>query len=149
MKYCSKCKTNKPLIDFNKKTGTKLQSWCRECMKASCKARYAANSEEHKKIVKARHRRVITANRDWYVQEKSKLKCANCPETEAACLDFHHVKGKDRAIGEGLHRGWNIERIKAEMRRCVVICSNCHRKLHAGLIKIDESKTWNDASDAE
>jgi hypothetical protein len=50
-----------------------------------------------------------------------------------ACLVFHHVDPavKDLAIADALRRGFAKKRILAEMAKCVVLCANCHIKLHA------------------
>jgi hypothetical protein len=29
-----------------------------------------------------------------------------------------------------IHRNYSISKIKKEIKKCSVICSNCHRKLH-------------------
>ena len=61
--------------------------------------------------------------------------CKYCDECAPCCLDFHHVAGKDFTIGAINRRGWAVERLEREIRKCTVVCSNCHRKLHAGLLK--------------
>ena len=50
-------------------------------------------------------------------------KCAFCPENNYACLDVHR-------IFEG-YKGGEYDTIN-----CVCVCNNCHRKIHAGDIKI-------------
>ena len=50
--------------------------------------------------------------------------------TEA--LEFHHVKssGKDFSISEkGYTRSW--KKVKEELDKCIQVCANCHRELHA------------------
>lgn len=60
---------------------------------------------------------------------KSTLKCSNCDENHVSCLDFHHVNPseKDKGIAHLRHRG---ERLREELKKCIVLCSNCHKKLH-------------------
>jgi len=62
---------------------------------------------------------------DW----KATLKCSNCPENHIACLEFHHV---DPSTKEGLISKLKDSpiRLKKELKKCIVLCSNCHRKLH-------------------
>lgn len=50
-------------------------------------------------------------------------------------LDFHHLdsKKKDFNISGGTK---SFERLKPEIDKCVLVCANCHREIHAGLIKI-------------
>jgi transcription elongation factor Elf1 len=74
--------------------------------------------------------------RDKFLEYKSALKCACCGETTSVCLDFHHrdPKQKDFGLSSFGTRSWEL--IKAEMDKCVVLCKNCHTKVHHGLIKL-------------
>lgn len=48
-------------------------------------------------------------------------------------LEFHHQDpfGKDFSISsKGYTRSW--ERVKSELDKCVLVCANCHREIHAG-----------------
>jgi predicted HNH restriction endonuclease len=54
-------------------------------------------------------------------------------------LEFHHLgdDGKDFAIsGRGHSRSW--ARVKAEISKCVLLCANCHREVHAGLRSVGQ-----------
>ncbi|AFH21427.1 HNH endonuclease [Cronobacter phage CR3] len=56
-----------------------------------------------------------------------------------AALEFHHLdpNEKDFAIGgSGLTRPFKD--IKKELDKCVMLCSNCHREVHAGLIELNQ-----------
>lgn len=58
--------------------------------------------------------------------------CCKCPENDPVCLDFHHTEdNKDIHVSVAIQKGWSQKRIQKEIDKCVVICSNCHRKLHA------------------
>jgi hypothetical protein len=48
-------------------------------------------------------------------------------------LEFHHIdpKQKEIQIGSGNYRG--IDKVKLELDKCILVCSNCHREIHAGL----------------
>lgn len=63
-----------------------------------------------------------------------KLKCERCNEMHPAALDFHHLnkKTKEITLGKVAEAGWSKERILKEITKCIVICSNCHRKEHWG-----------------
>lgn len=72
------------------------------------------------------------AMKSWLDEIRSGLQCARCPESHPACLDFHHrdATQKEFSVGNALRLGWGKERILAEIAKCVVLCSNCHRKEH-------------------
>jgi hypothetical protein len=61
-----------------------------------------------------------------------RVKCARCPERHPAALDFHHRdgKGKELSLSDAVSNGWSRKRLDAEIAKCEVLCSNCHRKLH-------------------
>ena len=47
-------------------------------------------------------------------------------------LEFHHTdsKGKDFSISEkGYTRSWTM--VKKELDKCILLCANCHREIHA------------------
>ncbi len=53
-----------------------------------------------------------------------------CPEA----MEFHHLNssGKDFGISQkGYTRSW--KRVKEELDKCIMLCANCHREVHAGL----------------
>jgi len=53
-----------------------------------------------------------------------------CPEA----LEFHHLDSLDKDFGisdKGYTRSW--KRIKKELDKCILLCANCHREVHAGL----------------
>jgi hypothetical protein len=51
-------------------------------------------------------------------------------DMEPACLDFHHQDrvSKDEAVSRMLT--WSMDKIMHEISKCIVLCSNCHRKEH-------------------
>lgn len=69
---------------------------------------------------------------EWFADFKSTLSCTRCPEKHIATLDFHHLDPteKEAGITKLVHGKSSKERILSEMAKCIVLCSNCHRKLH-------------------
>ena len=60
--------------------------------------------------------------------------CTQCGESTPVCLDFHHVGDKDMEVSKMW--GMNDERVRKEIEKCILLCSNCHRKVHAGILVI-------------
>ena len=62
-------------------------------------------------------------------------RCFDCERTGPPGLfDFHHIDAKDKGFGigqDGIPRRW--ERVVAELEKCVMLCANCHREVHAGI----------------
>lgn len=52
-------------------------------------------------------------------------------------LDFHHRDPGRKEFGisqKGLTRSW--KRVKAELKKCILLCANCHREVHAGITQL-------------
>jgi hypothetical protein len=55
--------------------------------------------------------------------------CADCGGTfHPVAMDFDHVRGeKLNEVSTLLRTGSSLETLKAEIAKCDVVCSNCHR----------------------
>ena len=93
------------------------------------RAWYKRNSANQIKRVAERKKDVA----NWLHDYKSTLTCSNCEENHPAALDFHHIDSSKKTVevSTAAYLGWGINRIKKEISKCVVLCANCHRKLHA------------------
>ncbi len=59
------------------------------------------------------------------------LKCSRCPESDIACMDFHHRNPAEKSGNvTNMIRCGSLDKAIAEVKKCDVLCSNCHRKLH-------------------
>jgi hypothetical protein len=65
-------------------------------------------------------------------------KCIFCGYNKCAdALDLHHVDASQKEFGissGGLTRAWS--KVIAEADKCILVCANCHREIHAGNIKV-------------
>jgi len=64
-------------------------------------------------------------------------KCINCTETDPTVLCFHHTKDKERKINEIWGYRWSI--IENEIKKCELLCCNCHNEYHFNKEIIDFS----------
>lgn len=63
---------------------------------------------------------------------KASLKCSKCDENHPATLEFHHIdpSKKDFAISKMRNAYRSKEKALEEISKCIVLCANCHKKLH-------------------
>lgn len=78
------------------------------------------------------------ALRAWLFELTKDIKCVKCGEAERVCMDYHHLDPsiKDSEIGRMLSEIRSRKKIEEELKKCVALCANCHRKFHAGLISL-------------
>ena len=110
----------------------------RERRNAYMREYYAKNPKKHGVLVRKRNDRYIEEVR--YLLETAKsVPCLDCGGTfHTVAMDFDHVRGKKLFnIGEWQRISPAIHKIKAEMAKCEIICSNCHRV-----------RTWNRLQEA-
>lgn len=98
-------------------------------------SRYANDAEfrERQKETSRRNGKLRRqAKRAWWVNLRQSLNCARCSENHPATLDFRHIDPtqKDRSLRDLIDGGYSLKRIEAELAKCIVLCSNCHRKEH-------------------
>lgn len=76
--------------------------------------------------------------RTYIYELKQKSRCYFCTEDEIVCLDFHHVNStqKEFSIAQAATKGVSLVRLKTEIDKCVLVCSNCHKKVHAGILVV-------------
>lgn len=70
------------------------------------------------------------------LENQRKTKCIICGEDTKCCLEFHHLRNKLYNISQSV-KFLPPNLFKKELDKCVCICSNCHKKLHTGLITLD------------
>jgi hypothetical protein len=66
----------------------------------------------------------------WYVY-KATLKCEHCGFFHIAALDFHHVdpSTKEDSVWRFISNG-QYAKAYEEIKKCIVLCANCHRIHH-------------------
>jgi len=130
---CNKCKRSDLILsDFvfkNKEKGI-LHTICKDCQKAYKLKHYYANKQEH--YDRNEKTRLVLKE---YANKIKSIGCLKCDEKELCCLDFHHLRNKDMAVANLINRG-SLKRLVKEIDKCVILCSNCHRKFHNGILKL-------------
>ena len=124
---CGKCATMRGVDEFYPsvlKTGR--GAWCKDCTRLYYRDLHASRPGLHAEIQRKQRRR----KRDFV--RSFKKECQQCGEDHPAVLDLHHL---DPAVKE-FNVSWaaannrSLDKLEAEIAKCVVLCANCHRKLH-------------------
>ena len=69
-------------------------------------------------------------NKEYVDRIKTENPCLDCGNYfPAICMDFDHLPGFDKHdnVAELTRGGCSIETIDAEIAKCELVCSNCHR----------------------
>lgn len=71
-------------------------------------------------------------NKSFVDRYKKMYGCSNCGYKENSyALDMDHLdpstKRKGKGVSQMANQGYSIETIKKEMRKCRILCANCHR----------------------
>lgn len=128
MTNCSTCGVDKPDSEFhfkNKAKG-KLSTKCKECTKAYLQEHYKQNKTEYKGRSKRDRSKTYSKFREFVTSMK--LACAECGENHPAVLDFHHTDPSTKEANPSQIS--SKTKFLKEIEKCIVLCSNCHRKLH-------------------
>lgn len=143
LKKCPKCKQEKKLTEFyqrKKHRSGEYYEKCKECMKNRGRAYYFQNRERQYALALVRKKRYQEERRKWLEIIKNKP-CVDCDKIYPPwVMDFDHRDGeiKIRSISwMAFHDTSNFEKIKEEMKKCDLVCANCHRqRTHDRLNKI-------------
>lgn len=89
-----------------------------------------SNSEDVKAFVRRRKNNLIKVFNS---------KCSLCGwDGYQEGLEFHHVHPEEKEFGIGGNNAVTkaLEKQLAEMRKCILVCANCHRGIHYGYIEV-------------
>lgn len=131
-KLCKDCNTEKPLEEFAKHPRAGYQCRCKLCQRVVSKQWYSDNKERQKSNVERNRNRYRQAFKVW----KNTLSCIVCGENFGPCLDFHHINDDKDTEVSLLMSNMNLDAVVTELNKCVVLCANCHRKVHCNIIQL-------------
>lgn len=117
-RICPRCQTSKELIEFYNRRGKEGNSvYCKSCT--------SDQTLERQRSFKLK------------AVEHCGGKCLCCGyDTYQGALEFHHKdpNSKDFSLSHVKLTTFN-QTIIDELDKCVLVCANCHREIHAGLRK--------------
>ena len=71
-------------------------------------------------------------------------KCVVCGYSKCnRALSFHHKNSLEKSftIASNYMKSW--DKIKKELKKCVLVCSNCHMEIEAGIINLNHVPSLN------
>lgn len=127
MPICTKCNIEKNIDEFAWRIKEKIkQKRCKICTRLASKKHYYNNKKQYFNKNDKREKDINN-----YIQEYKKTKhCEKCGENRYYILQFHHLKDKKADISMLYRKGWSFDKIKKEIEKCIILCSNCHIELH-------------------
>lgn len=130
MRACTKCGELKPLEAFPpvRRGEPKLQTWCRDCFAQANARNYRKNHEREKARLLRQVAERRAEVRQKIIEYLRDHPCVDCGETDIVVLEFDHVGEKIANISTYANAGRTWERVLAEIQKCEVRCSNCHRR---------------------
>lgn len=101
------------------------------------KRKYADRAQHNIQAVAKRRRRV----KEMAIDRLGGM-CQVCGYQRCQkALDFHHKDESNKKFGisdQGYSRSWKA--IEAEVDKCYLLCANCHREVHAGIMQLSAEK---------
>lgn len=117
-KVCPKCNEEKNISDFSlrNKNRDKPSSYCKLCISNSYNYR-----RKDLKIMAVKYKGG---------------KCIYCSYDKClSSLHFHHLNPKTKSFSIS-SACYSINKIKEELDKCILVCSNCHGEIHEGLLEV-------------
>jgi hypothetical protein len=117
-------------LGIRKKGRTPVMPYKEKAKDRASWRRMWSNSQRVKNECLERKRKYRKRNADFVNSLKSSP-CVDCGQLfHPVSMDFDRLGGKDKTISRLVSRPVSIERIKREIAKCELVCSNCHRVRH-------------------
>lgn len=112
-KICPRCgKFLGPEHFYRRRKSRQLSTYCKDCTRLQ--------TTERQRRLKAQAVEYLGG------------KCSRCGyNRNLAALDFHHPDPAQKDFTIARSHLYSFERIKPELNRCLLLCANCHREIHA------------------
>jgi predicted HNH restriction endonuclease len=117
-KICPSCNIEKSIDEFyRRRNDTNCSTYCKNCTT------------------------IETTKRQRTVKQKAVNylggKCSICNyDKYTGALEFHHINPAEKDFNIAELKLSSFERIKPELDKCLLVCSNCHREIHGKIIEI-------------
>lgn len=129
MKTCSVCYQDKDESEYHAKSPGRLKAHCKSCQREKWLAWYG-DEENRKKHIAHNRPHAIKNKRKLLetIQVLKKRPCTDCGvEYPPYVMDFDHVRGEKVSNVSQIINVGSLAKALAEIEKCEVVCSNCHR----------------------
>jgi hypothetical protein len=133
LKKCKKCGEEKSVEQFSKNRRRKdnLQDNCKACIRIRDAESYAKDSSKFAAWSKGRRLRVRKAVFEYLLSHP----CIECGERDIIVLEFdHRAQYTKRFDVMSATHGHSWKTILAEIKKCDVVCANCHKRRTAKML---------------
>ena len=127
VKICCTCREWKHLNAFHVRRLSKdgLQARCKACFRLQ----YKENKPQMRQAIDVRLERVRGDNQSRIAEHLLTHPCVDCGEADIRVLDFDHRDAREKRANVSKMMGsFSWRAIEAEIRKCDVVCANCHRR---------------------
>ena len=144
MRLCTVCQEQKDESAFfykNKLAG-KLHAHCKSCYASKrtlyMKEHYRKYGDQYRLRARERKRVIKKLRQDQLYAYLVDKKCELCGFSDIRTLDFDHIDPltKKFGIARGIATCYPWEAVMSEIKKCRILCSNCHR------IRTAEQQNW-------
>jgi hypothetical protein len=147
-KLCKLCNQVKKIEEFplnspDAKGRRYYMSKCKKCMTLSVKPYVQKYMKENPERWKE-YGKNTRNKRAELLKELRSEGCVKCKDKRYYVIDFHHLdpSKKDISVSDA-----SISKIKSEVKKCILLCRNCHAEFHHQEkikgITINEYLAWN------
>ena len=112
------CKIEKLVADFyRRRNDANCSTYCKSCTTVST----------------TRRQREVKRKAVDYLGGK----CSICNYNKyTGALEFHHMNPSEKDFSIAELKLSSFDKIKSELDKCLLVCANCHREIHGGVIEI-------------
>jgi predicted transcriptional regulator len=115
-KKCPRCKNTKKITEFyDRRNKPGSSAYCKKCTNKQTTERHTAAKQ---KAVEYKGGKCVKCGYDKYI----------------GALDFHHLNPDNKEFSLGTLKFISLnDKVKKELDKCILVCSNCHREIHGGI----------------
>ena len=162
MRKCLNCEKQVPNLAYieGKKRNLKNRKYCFDCSPFGqhntrklhdpssantpnyecriCKKNYQGGHRQSKGICSSCRVSESRRNKKTELIDYKGGKCVICNYDKCQqVLQFHHKNPNEKEFALANASTLDLEKLKIEVDKCILVCANCHGEIHAGLINIE------------